>query len=235
MSKADPPDEPITLTSKVGQSEAVRRIIREHYERGDKSGWFEALYAWAGDDTSKIPWADKRPNRNLVAWLEREQVRGNGRGAIVVGCGLGDDAELLARHGFEVTAFDLSESAIRWCRRRFPGSRVNYQTGDLLAPPVEWIGAFDFVFEAYTLQTMPASIRPAGIDGVARLVKPGGELLVICRGRDEHDDPGDLPWPLTPADMARFDALGLQRLSSEDYFDNEDPPIRRFRTLFRRT
>lgn len=238
MSSNDPknasPAEQIPLTSRVGQKEEVRRIIREHYDRGDTSGWFETLYAWAGDDATRIPWADKRPNKNLVAWLQREQVRGNGRSAVVVGCGLGDDAELLARQGFKVTAFDLSRSAVDWCLRRFQGSRVTYRQADLLALPREWIGAFDFVFEAYTLQTMPRGTRPQGIDAVASLVRPGGELLLICRGRDEQDDPGDLPWPLTPAEIARIDAAGLKRLSFEDYVDNEDPPVRRFRVLFSR-
>jgi hypothetical protein len=225
--------EEIELTSRVGDDQAVRKIIREHYDRGDSQGWFETLYAWAGDDPSKIPWADKRPNKNLVSWLQREQVRGHGRSACVVGCGLGDDAELLARHGFKVTAFDLSKSAIDWCARRFPGSRVAYRQADLLNLPPEFVGGFEFVFEAYTLQTLPRSLRARGIDAVASLPKRGGgELLVICRGRDEQDDPGDLPWPLTSAEIARFDAMGLRRLSSEDYMDDEDPPVRRFRVLW---
>ena len=215
--------------------DAVRQIIRDHYDRGDTSGWFEALYAWAGDDAAKVPWADKRPNKNLVAWLAREQVRGHGRTAVVVGCGLGDDAELLARHGFKVTAFDLAPSAIRWCQRRFAASRVQYRPADLLSLPVEWKQGFDFVFEAYTLQAMSREQRQPAIDAVASLVAPGGELLLICRGRDETDDPGDLPWPLTPAELARFDAVGLKRLSFEDYFDDEDPPVRRFRALWRRS
>ena len=48
----------------------------------------------------------------------------NGKKALKIGCGLGDDAEYLTETGMEVTAFDISETAIRWCHERFPDSRV---------------------------------------------------------------------------------------------------------------
>ena len=50
--------------------------------------------------------------------------------ALIIGCGLGDDAEALAKLGFEVTAFDISTSAIAWCQQRFPDSTVNYLVAD---------------------------------------------------------------------------------------------------------
>lgn len=233
----DPSESPSSQSTSISSSQhkdAVRELIKSHYDRGDHTGWFEALYAWAGDDTAKVPWADKRPNKNLVRWLEREQIRGGGRSAIVVGCGLGDDAELLARYGFAVTAFDLSPSAIDWCTRRFAGSRVKYRAADLFLLPGEWAGAFEFVFEAYTIQALPRSLRERSISAVSSLVAPGGELLVVCRGRDDHDEGGELPWPLSPSEVARFDACGLRRLAFEDYMDDEDPPVRRFRVHFSR-
>ena len=39
-------------------------------------------------------------NPNLTQWLNEKQIVGNGQSALVVGCGLGDDAEELARRGF---------------------------------------------------------------------------------------------------------------------------------------
>jgi SAM-dependent methyltransferase len=234
MSMNEQSQQHTTSISKSPHREAVRELIKEHYDRGDTTGWFEALYAWAGDDSSKVPWSDKRPNKKLLEWLSREQIRGNGRSAIVVGCGLGDDADLLAKYGFKVTAFDLSNSAIEWCRRRFGRSNVKFVQADLLAAPKEWIGAFDFVFEAYTIQALPRSLRDKAIDAIASLVKPGGELLVICRGCDENEEVNELPWPLPPSEVARFDAQGLKRLAFEDFLDDEDPPIRRFRVLWRR-
>src|ERR1700724_1465540 len=80
----------------------------------DRLRTFEEIYVQAGQDFTAVPWAALAPHP-----------------ALVVGCGLGDDAEEAARRGYQVTAFDLSPTAIGHCRDRFPGSAVDYQVADL--------------------------------------------------------------------------------------------------------
>jgi len=218
-------------------SEARRKagdLARESLANNDPTGWFEKLYAQADGDTGAISWADLAPNPNLLAWLDREKVVGDGRRALKIGCGLGDDAEELARRGFLVTAFDVSPTAIDWCRERFPTTTVRYVVHDLLAPRSEWECEFDFVLESYTLQVLPAEVRAAAIPHVARFVAPGGDLLVIARGRETTDPPGAMPWPLLRAELAGFTKAGLEELSFEDFLDAETPPVRRFRVHYRR-
>src|SRR5213596_2990201 len=65
----------------------VRAMARQYLQRGDPAGWFEPLYAQAVKGKAQIPWNTFEPNPNLVSWLKREGVRGEGRSAIVVGCG----------------------------------------------------------------------------------------------------------------------------------------------------
>ena len=50
----------------------------------------------------------------------------SGQKAIVIGCGVGDDAEALSEAGYEVTAFDISPEAILLCKNRYPDTTVNY-------------------------------------------------------------------------------------------------------------
>jgi len=69
-----------------------RRLAREALARGDATGWCEELYATAGGEARQVQWADMEPNPALVEWLERASARGNPGRALVVGCGLGDDA-----------------------------------------------------------------------------------------------------------------------------------------------
>lgn len=133
-------------------------------------------------------------NPNLEAWLEREQPDGTGQRALVIGCGLGDDAETLASFGFLVSAFDISETCIEWFRRRFPHSPVEYSTADLFMLPSSWQRAFDFVLESYTLQVLD-ELRPNAIQQIFECVASDGTLLVISRGRNEGDEPGKMPWP----------------------------------------
>jgi len=180
-----------------------------------------------------VPWANMTPNPELLSWLKAHAVDGTGQRALVVGCGLGDDAEALDAHGFNVTAFDISSEAIRWARQRFPDSKVHYKVADLFAAPDAWNGSFDFVFECYTLQSLPAELRSTGIKIVAGFVAPTGQLLIVARGRDSHEDKGELPpWPLTHEELNKFMDFGLTEVSFEDYLDAG--PTRRFRILYRR-
>ena len=162
----------------------ARKLAKEYIERGDPTGWFEALYSQAAGDSSIVPWADLKVNPGLEEWLTRRTIQGYGKRALKVGCGLGDDAERLATLGFEVTAFDIAPSAILWCKKRFPGSRVSYLVQDLFHAPEEWRGAFDFVLESYTLQVLTEDLRKSAIEPISSFVAPGGTLLVIARGRE---------------------------------------------------
>jgi len=221
----------------VGETirQRARRLADEAWARGDATGWFDLLYAGAAGRPDRIPWADMRPNPNLVEWMSRAALEGTGQRALVVGCGLGDDAEALAGAGFEVVAFDVSAAAIAWCRTRFPGSPVRYVNADLLAPPPDWQAVFDFVLEAYTLQALPPGVRPQAVERVAGFVAPGGTLLVICRARNTEDDPGGFPWPLTRAEVDLFGRHELTETGFDDYIDTSGASaVRRFRAAYRK-
>jgi SAM-dependent methyltransferase len=201
----------------------ARELARKHYAAGDPLGWFEALYAEAAGDFAVIPWADRAVNPLVRDWCEREALPRPDSTVLVVGCGLGDDAEYLAGRGARVTAFDLSPTAIGWCKERFPETTVDYRVGNLL----EFTGQFDLVVEIYTLQAMPLALREQAISAVGAL---GRELVIICRGRDISEHPGQLPWPLTREDL---DALPLGLVRFEDFDDPYEPGKRRFRGHWR--
>ncbi len=212
----------------------TKQLAKEFIDKGDPLGWFEQLYDNASGDEKAVPWADMAVNLNLAEWLEREQIRGDGKRAIVVGCGLGDDAEALSRLGFEVTAFDISPTAIAWCQTRFPDSTVSYQVADLFETSTTWQGEFDFVLESYTLQAMPKDVRDRAISKVAALVKLNGSLLIICRGRNADEPAETVPFPLTREELKAFQANGLDEVKFEDYFET-GTSARRFRVNYRRS
>jgi SAM-dependent methyltransferase len=119
--------------------ERTRQLAAEFNERGDPMGWFDALYKESGGDIEKIPWADMEPNRFFKAWAEANGLRGEGRTALVVGCGLGDDAKYLHDLGFKVTAFDISPTAIEWAGKVYGDAGIQFEVADLFDPPREWV------------------------------------------------------------------------------------------------
>ncbi|MFD0585076.1 hypothetical protein [Dactylosporangium darangshiense] len=105
---------------------------------------------------------------------------------------------------------------------------------DLLDPPAGWLGAFDLVFESYTVQVLQGAARAAAIANCGALVAPGGELLVLARAREDADEPGAMPWPLTRAEMEAFATGDFQVVHLEAVHDHEEPPVRRWTATLRR-
>jgi SAM-dependent methyltransferase len=178
------------------------RLAHEAIAAGDPTGWFERLYAAAVQGGTGVPWDRHAPSQLLVQWAVARGIQGNGAGrALVVGCGLGDDAEFIAGLGFATVAFDISPSAIRAALLRFPRSRVRYCTADLMAPPADWRQASDLVVESLTLQALPEPPRSKAIKSLAPLVAPGGTLIVFARGRETGSYDDGPPWSLTRAEI----------------------------------
>ncbi|MFM7406141.1 MAG: class I SAM-dependent methyltransferase [Cuspidothrix sp.] len=213
----------------------VQNLAQEYIQAGKPTEWFEKLYSQANNDDTVIPWADMKPNHNLIQWLDDHHIQGQGKTALTIGCGLGDDAEELSQRGFNVTAFDISPSAIEWSKNRFPHSDVNYLVADLLNPPVQWNQSFDFILESYTLQALPPKLSLQAISLIANFLTPDGTLLVICRGRNIEDPLDKVPYPLTKNDLIKFVDAGLSLLNFEDYLDQErSSVVRRFRATFKK-
>jgi len=212
-----------------------RELANEFASRGDVTGWFEELYKRAEGDNEKVSWADLEPNRFLQNWAEQTGLKGNGRKALVVGCGLGDDAVYLDDLGFDVTAFDISPTAIEWAKRIHADRDIKFEAMDLFEPFRGWLGAFDFVLEIYTIQPLPIDIRPQVIDAISAFPKSGGELVVVTRGREDDEETDQLPWPLSRADLKRFEENGLVQEHFEVQPGDEEDPMQRFVVVYKRS
>jgi trans-aconitate methyltransferase len=114
------------------------------------------------------------PNSHLAA-----EVTGLPTGtALDAGCGEGADAVWLARHGWEVTAVDISPTAVS--RAPEHQERVSWVVADVTVwePPQQ----YDLVISQYVHPAMPFGDFVARL---ARAVAPGGTLFVV--GHDHAD------------------------------------------------
>jgi SAM-dependent methyltransferase len=188
------------------------RAVRD----GDPTRWYDELWSAGERGEVGVPW-DRRDAHDLLAGWLAERAAGRdavGRRAVVVGCGLGADAELLAARGFATTAFDISPAAVRLAQRRSGGSLVDYRVADLLDLPADMVEAHDLVVEIYTIQALHPTVRAPAIEGLRRLVAPGGTLFVVQIVR-EDDEPltDEPPWLLDRAEMEAFAGAGLDTVS----------------------
>lgn len=184
--------------------QSPQELAKKSLENGNPTGWFEELYAQSDTSGSGVPWANMKPNPYLITWLEDNQVAGTSRDALVVGCGLGDDAHELSTRGFDVTAFDVSKSAIEICRKRFPDSNITFQQADLFNPPPAWRERFDFVFESLTVQSLPPDYQATAMRQISSFVTSGGQLLMLTWVRSPQTPLSGPPWLLLASDLAIY-------------------------------
>ena len=183
----------------------------------EKKNFFESVYENADhDDLSSIPWATLAPNVYLEKHLSLQGLV-SGKKALVIGCGLGDDALILEKHGYEVEALDISPSAIALAKKRHPESKIDFHVGDIYNMPESSVGQYDFVYEGLTIQSLPPADREKLVGIIVSLVAKEGELFVYAHTQDDTDNYGGPPWPLYADEFTLFEKEGLEQI----YMDKE--------------
>lgn len=189
----------------------------------EKKNFFESVYENADhDDLSAIPWVTLAPNVYLEKHLSLQDTV-SGKKALVIGCGLGDDALILEKHGYEVEAMDISSSAIALAKKRHPDSKVDFYVGDIYDMPESSVGKYDFVYEGLTIQSLPPADREKLVGIIVSLVAKDGELLVYANTQDDADNYGGPPWPLYENEFMLFEKEGLEKISADK--EDESKPI----------
>lgn len=186
----------------------------------NRKNWFEQVYTTAEGDTGQIPWAELKPKAPLVAWLKDNP--GKARTALDVGCGLGDNANALRDAGWNTSAFDVAPSAIEWAQKRFPSGAIDFRCADLLAPPQDWIGKFDLVYECFTLQAIGIEMREQVAKPLKSLVAPGGTLIILGRYYDGEGERSGPPWPLTDSELSAYYTDGFEQIARSTFIQHKD-------------
>ena len=211
------------------------KMVKTYQENNDPTGWFDSIYKSANGDHTKVFWADLEPSPYLVSWLEKNPINKPSKRACVIGCGVGDDAEALSEFGFEVTAFDISVTAIELCKNRYKDTKVNYVVADLFDYPKEWFEKFNVVYECNTIQVLPGDYRIKARIAMSSLICKDGYILVSCRSRNEGDKENTIPLPLTKCEMDEFvNSDKLKEISFLAYDDEQIPSVPHFFGIYQR-
>ncbi len=211
-----------------------KEMVRSYQDRDDPTGWFDSIYTDAQGDHNSVFWADLQASPYLLGWLKSSKQEPKGKKAVVIGCGVGDDAQALSQAGYDVTAFDISPEAIKLCKNRYPDTKVNFLVADLFQYPSEWKENFDLVYECNTIQVLPGKYRIQARDAMVSLLSPQGYILVSCRSRLKGSQEDDIPLPLDREEIDGFIRCGLSEQSFLAYDDGQDPPVPHFFVSYKR-
>lgn len=182
-------------------------------EENHPNDWFEVLYSDANDVGDGVPWANMAPHPLFKNWIIKQSSTNDNKTALVIGCGMGDDAIELELQGFDVTAFDVSHSAIALCETRFPNSSVDFIQADLIKGVSDWYRKFDLVLEIFTIQALPPKYEKLLIQNISDFVTDGGKLVVITEVQEEKRSyENGPPWLLNHNYIESIEDCGLMKV-----------------------
>ncbi len=124
----------------------------------------------------KAPWDIGKPQPGFVEAADR--ITGS---ILDAGCGTGENALFFAKRGQQVTGIDYLEEPIKRARQKAAdrGLSANFLVMDALALQ-ELPQVFDSVIDCGLFHVFRDPDRKQYVEGLARVLKPGGRLFLMC-------------------------------------------------------
>ncbi|MFO0948761.1 MAG: class I SAM-dependent methyltransferase [Planctomycetota bacterium] len=148
----------------------------------------------------ETPWDSGEPSKELQRILAERSIPPSR--VLELGCGTGTNAVFLAKMGFDVTAVDLSATAIEQARRRAEkgGVQVGFLVGNLLELP-DLGEPFPFVFDRGVFHVL----RRVNLEGFRETLRinsrPGSLYLTLAGNANEQDREEKGPPRVSAAEM----------------------------------
>ena len=126
---------------------------------------------------AKAPWW-KKPSPEVYPLIKRWQKQGLKK-ILDLGCGLGRHSILFAQKGFEVDAFDLSESGIEELKETIKKQKlpIRLKVGDMLSLPYK-DNSFDCLLAYHVVYHTDEKGIEKTIKEIKRVLKPEGEFFL---------------------------------------------------------
>lgn len=126
-----------------------------------------------------MPWELGKPRKSLVQLVESKRI--DPCKTLDLCCGAGTNPIYLAKQGFDVTAMDSSDGAVKLSKKRVQKEKLelNLLVGSFLALPFKE-SVLDFVFDMGCFHHVETKNRTSFIRGVHRVLKPKGIYFLTC-------------------------------------------------------
>jgi len=171
------------------------------------SGWDDY---YKKNKVEDMPWYEKNLDTDLENEIKSKNLR-KGR-FLDLGTGPGTQAIQLAKRNFEVTATDISSSAIEKAKKL--SNEINFLVDDVLDSKLS-DRDFDFIFDRGIFHLFDVSQRPQYVKQIKRILDENGILFLKCMSIDEKNLPDDdMPHKLSKQEItdAFDDDFDIQRI-----------------------
>ncbi len=178
----------VALHYGLEQGDAERRLEAAWMTRADRlaaafpiGGSEDELRAYYSQDDGVLVsmyWHSLRPDRyalHAVAGLHHVQLLAEGSRVFEFGHGVGPAGILFARHGFDITLGDISESYRSFAQDRLAHRSLVARFVDLVQEEPE-PGAYDAVVSFDVMEHVPDAI--AAVERLRHALRPGGVLVM---------------------------------------------------------
>ena len=180
---------------------------------------WEQLYR--NQDVESMPWFNPELDLDLDEALTNLNIQTGT--ALDLGTGPGTQAMALAERGFEVTATDLSETAIEkaLAKAKEKSLDICFRQDDILNSKLDQ--KFDFVLDRGCFHVFPPEQRQNYIRVVDSLIKPKGYLFLKCFSQLETREAG--PYRFTPEEIKEIFSSRFKVNSVKEtvYYGTLDP------------
>jgi SAM-dependent methyltransferase len=185
---------------------------------------FDALYrgespAAGVPPITSPPWDTKAPKESVIVWQDAGLIHGE---VLDIGCGLGDNAIYLAKHGHSVTGLDISPTALVTARERAVDAGVDIRFAVADATTLDgYTDAFDTVIDSGMYHCLDDDAKRSYAAAVHRATRPGARLLLSAFS-DANAQGQEWPRPMVSEQTLRdtlgdadweFTSLGSETLS----------------------
>lgn len=163
----------------------------------------------------KIPWQKARADY-LIDVIEKGKVKPGL--ALVLGCGTGINSIYLAKKGFNVTAVDISETAIKYAKENAKKEdiSINFIAAD--ATDLSFLGdkEFDFVLDWANLHGIDKEKREQYVSQIVKHCKTGGKFVLRCFSKHGIDE-DFVESVATGGEVSLFSKEDIERLFGSNF------------------
>lgn len=163
-------------------------------------------------NVESMPWFSPELDSDLDQALTKLNL--NAGTALDLGTGPGTQAIALAERGFQVTATDVSDTAVRnvLAKAQEKGLNINPKQDDVLNTQLDQ--TFDFIFDRGCFHVLSPESRQEYVQVVDRLLKPGGYLFLKCFSHLETREEG--PYRFTSEEIKQIFSSHFNLCSAEE-------------------